>query len=161
MYGKHHSEESNKKNSESNRGKILSEETKQKISKNSVGMKGKHHSEKTRRKISAARRHIAYEEWEEYAGNKLYCPAFNEECKEANRDKYSRRCFLCNRPEEENIDKNGYKKKLSVHHVDMNKQQGCDGHKWKLVPLCMKCYSPAHAKRTISHIEYILEDEEE
>lgn len=51
--GKKHSEESNKKLSESLKGRLLSEETKQKMSK---FQKGRKHSEKTKRKISEAKK---------------------------------------------------------------------------------------------------------
>ena len=49
MYGKHHSEETRKKLSESNKGRHPSEETKRKISES---QKGKHHSEETLKKMS-------------------------------------------------------------------------------------------------------------
>lgn len=61
FFGKHHSEETKRKISESEKGKKLSEETKKKISLTSIenaknnpnyGMRGKHHSEETRKKIS-------------------------------------------------------------------------------------------------------------
>lgn len=149
------------------KGKILSDDHKRKVSENHYDNSGenhpfygKHHSEESKRKISATSQNITYEEWESYAVDSPYCPAFNEECKESNRDKYDRRCFLCNRLEEDNINKSGDQKKLYVHHVDMNKNQGCDGHVWKLVPLCMYCHGPTHTKKMINYIEYILEDEE-
>ena len=53
MYGKHHSEESKKKNSEAHKGKKLSEEHKKKIG---AVWKGKHHSEETKKKIREVRK---------------------------------------------------------------------------------------------------------
>lgn len=41
----------------------------------------------------------------------------------------------------------------------MNKQQGCNGHEWKLIPVCLKCHNKLHTKRIQSYIEYILECE--
>ncbi len=58
--GKHHTEESIKKMSESSKGKIPTEETRQKISENnSRYWLGKHRSEETKQKISKATRGIS------------------------------------------------------------------------------------------------------
>jgi len=65
---------------------------------------------------------------------KEYCYKFNNECKEHNREKFGRSCFICGRVEEENGEK------LSVHHVDMNKNQGCNDIDWKLIPVCRSCH---------------------
>jgi hypothetical protein len=73
-----------------------------------------------------------------------YCPKFDENKKEEIRNKYNRCCIICNKPEQENIINSGKNKgkvkKLHVHHVDYNKNQGCEGHIWKLTPLCMSCH---------------------
>jgi len=58
--------------------------------------------------------------------------------------------------ESENIDKNGKQKKLSVHHVDMNKNQGCDGHEWKLIPTCMHHHGVTHNHLWMERITYLL-----
>ena len=50
--GKHHSEKTKKKLSESNIGKHLSDETKKKLSKANIG---KHHSDETKKKMSKSR----------------------------------------------------------------------------------------------------------
>ena len=148
--------------------RILSDETRKKISDRRKGIqfsekhrrkigdahKGKIISETTRRKVSAALQGISYDEWEDFAVDSPYCPAFNEACRESNREKYGRRCFICGLPEAENITKTGKQKKLSVHHVDMNKNQGCDGHEWKLVPLCMNHHS--HGVVWTERIKYLL-----
>ena len=42
--------------------------------------------------------------------------------------------------------------RLSVHHIDEDKEQGCNGKEWKLVPLCMKCHSKAHKKDKIAFL---------
>lgn len=67
-----------------------------------------------------------------------YCPKFNEKRKEKVRDNFNRRCAICGCPE------NG--KKLSVHHIDYNKMQGCT-HGWNLVPLCPNCHSKTNSNR--------------
>lgn len=137
-------------------GRPISEEHRQKISDanqgENNGFYGKHHSKKTRRQISATKRCIAYDEWESFAKEYSYCPKFNEKCRESNREKYGRKCFLCGKNEEENGTK------LSVHHVDMNREQGC-GYEWKLVPLCASCHGKAHSKQWKSRIEYLLRND--
>jgi transposase len=70
-----------------------------------------------------------------------YCYHWTEELRESIREKHGRKCFLCDKTEEDNG------QRLSVHHVDMNKNQGCGGHSWKLVPLCKRCHARAHANR--------------
>ena len=110
------------------------------------------------KKVSAGYQHIPYDEWESFASNSLYCPKFNEECREANRNKYNRRCFICNLSEEENITSTGKWQRLSVHHVDMDKMQGCDGKRWKLVPVCIKHHSLLHNELWMSRIIWLLDN---
>jgi len=107
-----------------------------------------------RQRLSAAKQGISYDEWESFAVDQPYCPAFNETCRESNREKYGRRCFICGKHESDNITKNGKQRKLSVHHVDLNKMQGCDGHEWKLVPLCMNHHR--HSVVWTERIKYLL-----
>lgn len=107
-------------------------------------------SEAHRMKSSATHQGISYDEWESFATNSQYCPKFNEACRESNREKYDRRCFLSGITEEENS------QKLSVHHIDMDKAQGCDGHAWKLVPLCRKLHSTSHTSIWTARIQYLL-----
>lgn len=107
-------------------------------------------NEEARRKISASNQGIPYEEWESFAKDQPYCPKFDEACGESNRKKYDRCCFLSGMTEEENG------RKLSVHHVDMNKDQGCEGHTWKLVPLSMKWHARTHTPLWTARIQYLL-----
>lgn len=104
-----------------------------------------------RKRISATKQSIPYDEWEEFAKESPYCPRFNEACRESNREKYDRRCFLSDMTEDDNG------QKLSVHHYDMNKAQGCDGHAWKLVPLCRKLHNTSHSSTWAARIIYLLE----
>lgn len=67
-----------------------------------------------------------------------YCPRFNEKKKKEVRDKFNNKCILCGKSKEENG------QNLSVHHVDYNKDQGCNGHNWVLVPLCSQCHGKIH-----------------
>ena len=84
-------------------------------------------------KMSCIQLGITREEWDGF--KKSYCDQWTEELREHIRDKYDRKCFICGMTEEDN----GVK--LSVHHVDYNKQCGCDGTECRLVPLCIKCHS--------------------
>jgi len=69
-----------------------------------------------------------------------YCPKFNNIKKEEIRNLYSRKCVLCEKLESENLTKKGKLIKLHVHHIDYNKDQGCEKHQWRLVPLCLSCH---------------------
>lgn len=82
--------------------------------------------------------------WKEGASFEPYCHRFNGEIKEKVRGYYGRRCFKCDKTEEENNER------LCVHHVDFNKNQGCDSHKWKLIPLCRSCHSWTNGNRELS-----------
>lgn len=75
-----------------------------------------------------------------------YCPKFNKLKREEVRNQYNRKCYLCNKEEKDNVTKTGKKFKLSVHHIDLDKGQGCNGKQWKLVPLCIKCHRKSHSK---------------
>ena len=160
--GKKHTEETQRKLSEANKGKnhpsygkARSEETKQKISEAQKGRKspnkGKPISEETKQRQSATKQGIPYDEWEKFAKEKLYCPKFNEACKESNREKYGRRCFICNKTERANG------QKLSVHHVDMDKAQGCESN-WKLVPLCKRHHATSHNEELIARLGYLIKE---
>ncbi|MFA7220748.1 MAG: HNH endonuclease signature motif containing protein [Synergistaceae bacterium] len=61
-----------------------------------------------------------------------YCPKFNKELKEEIRNQYHRICQKCYEPE------NG--RKLDVHHINFDKQAGCYGKPWNLIPLHQKCH---------------------
>ena len=159
--GRRHSEETKRRIS--NIKTNPSDEIRTKISIANTGrnhpMYGKHHSDETRQRISATQQNISYNEWTTYATESPYCTMFNENCKEINRNKYDRQCFMCGKLEIDNISSVDKLQKLSVHHVDMNKQQGCDEHLWKLIPVCMTCHAKLHNKRMAACIEYILTNE--
>lgn len=135
-----------------------SKHTKESLEKMSRAQKGRIVSEKTRQKMSAGQLHIPYKEWENYAKDKPYCPKFNESCKESNRTKYNNQCFICGTHSCENLTQNGKHWNLSVHHIDMDKNQGCDGIRWKLVPVCIHCHGMVHTKLWNCRITYLLND---
>ena len=143
-----HTDETRKKISDVNKGKIPTAETCKRISD---GLKGRPVSEETRRRLSATHQGLQYDEWESFACESLYCPKFTEACKESNREKYGRKCFICGKSEKDNG------QKLSVHHVDMDKAQGCDSN-WKLVPLCKRHHATSHNDEIISRLGYLLDE---
>ena len=71
-----------------------------------------------------------------------YCSKFNDDFKEYIREKFGRVCFLCPKTEEENG------RRLSVHHVNYNKDCGCDDDETcQFVPLCIGCNSKVNFNR--------------
>ncbi len=73
-----------------------------------------------------------------------YCPKFDRRRREATRDFFRRKCLACGKEELENIiyNKRGARQvSLSVHHVDHDKEQGCNGKPFNLVPFCTNCHS--------------------
>ena len=64
-----------------------------------------------------------------------YCPLFNNEIKEKIRNRDNRTCVLCGKSEIQNG------QRLSVHHIDADKMQGCNGKSWYLCALCRSCNS--------------------
>lgn len=121
--------------------------------------KGKHPTEKTLKKMSENNcmkrpeiiAKISGENHPNWLGGKsfgIYCPKFNNKKKEEIRNKYNRCCIICDKPETTNITKNGKQIKLSVHHIDYNKLQGCENHEWRLVPLCISCHMKTNRKKS-------------
>jgi hypothetical protein len=149
-------------------GTIHSEETKQKMSESRSGMNspnygktfppeirkrmsdgykyhaprlGKHLSEESKQKISINRtgKRIGPDHplWKGGCGK--YCYKFNDSFRKQIRNKFNRRCFICDTTEEYNIEKHG--EKLSIHHIDYDKLDICNGRSWPFVPLCKECHS--------------------
>ena len=119
---------------------------------------GKKQSIESCRRISAGHQGISYDEWEGFTTDNPYYYKFNELRRELNREKYDRRCFLCDKSETENITTTHKQRKLSVHHIDRNKQQGCDDIPWALVPLCMTCHGSVHNDLWESRIMWLLKN---
>lgn len=68
-----------------------------------------------------------------------YCPKFNDTIKEAVRAHFNYTCFYCG-------EKQNGGRKLSVHHVNYDKGQGCSGE-WLLIPLCSSCHAKTNHNR--------------
>ena len=139
-------------------GKHHNEISIQKISDNHIGMLDKNHSEESKQKMKDNHADFSGENnpcfgktgdknsnWKGGVSFDPYCEKFNEKKKEEVRNFYGRKCYLCDKTEEQQIKeqkergKRGYR--LSVHHIDEDKGQGCNGKPWKLVPLCLHCHN--------------------
>lgn len=86
--------------------------------------------------------------WKDGASFEPYCHRFNDGIKEKVRNYYGRRCFKCGKTEEENNER------LCVHHINFNKNQGCDGEKWGLIPLCRSCHSWTIGNMELSQVVF-------
>ena len=94
--------------------------------------------------------------WKPHVIKTPYCSKFNTKCKESNREKYGRKCFICGKPESENITSTGKVQRLSVHHVNLNKDQGCNNHQWSLIPVCLEHHAMLHNDLWESRMVYLL-----
>lgn len=124
MFGRHHTDKTIEKMRNANRC-----------------LRGRHHSLEHCANISKALEGRKHPNWKGGISFEPYCPKFNNTLKEVVRDNFGRKCYLCPKTEEENG------RKLDVHHVDYNKEQGCNGINWLLVPLCRSCNSKVNHNR--------------
>lgn len=160
------SEETKEKMSKSHTGRRHSKETKEKMSKSQkkvqhwTGHKNftQPHTFESRQKISNALKGNKNPNWKGgIKHEKKYCYKFNDTLRQQIRDKYMNKCFLCNKTKEENG------MELDVHHIDYNKDQGCNNeHDWKLIPLCRSCHMKTNGNKTNRkkykrHIQVLLE----
>jgi len=162
MYGKTFSKQTRANMSKAARGKKLSEEHKRKISESckivlsTTEMRkklrdaqlGRRHSEETKKKIGEAQQGDKHHSWKGGVSFEPYCPKFNEAFKESIREKFGRVCFLCPTTEEENG------RKLSIHHVQYEKNCLCDDIKCEFVPLCDSCHGKTNHNR--EHWEVLI-----
>jgi hypothetical protein len=142
-------------------GKKATEETKRKMRDSHSGERnhqyGKKLSGEHRQKISVTRieRGVAvgcknpqYVNGSSFAP---YCEKFNNRRKSAVRTFFGV-CICCGCLPEENIGYMGKPKRLqqllfSVHHIDHDKEQGCNGKPFNLVPMCKKCHNKENNRR--------------
>jgi hypothetical protein len=149
MQGKHHSEEARlaisiRMSGENNPnfGRKHTEEERKAISQSAMGHKrcvGRVLSEETRAKISKSMKGKMSGEkcpnWKGGISFAPYCPKFNKEFKERVRSFFGRKCVLCGKTEEEN------RIRLSIHHVNYNKMTCCDDTRPLFVALCVSCHA--------------------
>jgi hypothetical protein len=158
MKGKHHTEESNKKNSDSHVGvPIHSEERKQELSDHWVGESnpnfGKHpvpwnkgkrgiYSGITLHKMSEAKRGDKCVLWKGGISYEKYCPKFSFRLKERVRKFFNYTCQICGHAWQPG------EKRLSVHHVNYEKMVCCNNIKPLFIPVCSgKCHNMTNINR--------------
>ena len=132
MYGKHRSEKICKRISEANKGERSY-------------IYGKQRSEETKRKMSEGKKGEKNYNWQGGISYEPYCPEFNFSLKEKVRERYGRKCFLCGKTEKEDG------RRLSIHHIDGDKMQGCNDAPWMLVPLCMSCHGKIQHDKNLNN----------
>jgi len=143
-----------------NKGKKLSEKHKINLKKalkgrhSSMGMLGKKHSKETKQKMRI--KHKGLNTWSKgkkchfWKGGISFEPYgldFNRDLKEVIRNRDRRKCQICEKTELEN------KEKLSVHHIDYNKQNNNIDN---LVSLCRNCHRKTNFNRN-NWIKYFYE----
>ena len=127
MYEKHHTKETKEKCRIAATGRIQSEEEKEKRRKSNILAC----TPEVRKKISKSLSGLNHYNWKGGISFGEYCSKFNNQLKQSIRDKYDN-CDYISGIHKSICNSN---RKLDVHHVDYNKQQGCNNHDWKLVPL--------------------------
>lgn len=128
-------------------GKTHTEEIKRKISNIHTGKKI---SDKHKKKLSEVNSGENNSNWQGGISFEPYCINFNNKIKEQIRENFNRKCFLCGKNEKDNNNK------LSVHHIDYDKNQGCNSTDWQLVPLCINCHSKTSGKHLRDYYEEFI-----
>jgi hypothetical protein len=128
---------------DANRGQIHTIETRDNMSAAHIGQI---QSFETRKRRSITLRGITEEDWDGFVCYMPYCEKFNEKFKEKIREFFGRKCFICGRKEEDNA-WGRYHYKLSVHHVNYDKDCLCDGQDCFFVPLCLRCHARTNGNR--------------
>lgn len=167
-YGRQASAESRQKMSESHKGKhkghiwvgkthpwLGKNHTDVSKQKNSLAHIGKPSQKKGTRQLSTSGENNPA--WNGGTSFEPYCHKFTKYLKEEVRERYERKCLNCGKTENDNIAPSKRKKKLAVHHVDYDKQQGCKKPKIKLVPLCNSCHGRTQKDRKHweEHLEFM------
>ncbi len=117
-------------------GRCCSEETKKKLADVRIGTKA---SEETKQKMSAKKKGNKNSSWRGGVSFGPYCPKFNREFKERVRAFFDYTCLGCGIPQ------NG--ERLTVHHINYNKQTCCDGTMPMFAPLCRSCHGKTNHNR--------------
>lgn len=129
--GKKFSNEHKKNISDGNKGKVRSEETK------------KNHSE-----FMTGRTGESAMNWQGGISYEPYCPKFNKQLKQLVRNRYNNCDYIsgihkdvCNKT------KTGKIRELTIHHIDYDKGQGCNGKKFNLIPVSSRHNSIFNSNR--------------
>ena len=153
LFGVKRSEENCKKISETRKLKIASGEiaiNKKVGEKNPMFGKtgidhpfyGKKHSKETCDKLSKLNEGENNPSWNGGTSFGIYCVKYNARRRKAVRDFFNNLCICTGEP--------SYNRALAVHHVDHDKDQGCNGKPFNLVPMCLE----HHAKELHKKEEY-------
>jgi hypothetical protein len=136
MFGKHHSEEAREKMRKAKLGKYNG--------KNNPNF-GKRHSKETCEKIRLTNSGKTGERngnWKGGVSFSPYCEKFDKKRRKAVREFFNNLCICTGEPQ--------YTRALSVHHIDHDKEQGCNGKPFNLVPMS----SEHHSKEIYNEEEY-------
>lgn len=138
MLGKHHSNETKRKLSQSHTGKKLSEEHKKAIALSNTGGK---RSEETKLKMSQAQLGEKHPNWKGGISFEPYSTSFTKTLKKEIKKRDNYKCQNCGKTN----------KKFHIHHIDYNKQN-CD--KSNLITLCNSCHSKTNFNRDYWEVFY-------
>ena len=100
-------------------------------------------SKEYRIKLSCAQQGINHEDFAGFLTEQKYCRKFNNQLRKQIRNNYNN-CDYISGIHKDICNNN---KNLDVHHVDYNKQQGCEDHQWKLIPLSKSNHAKTNASR--------------
>ena len=129
--GKSHTAKTKQKMSDAQKGKEFSEEHKSNLSKSKEG-ENNFNFGKFGEEASA---------WKGGKSFEPYCIKFNKDYKRKIREQFSNKCFLCGKTEAK------LGRALDVHHVNYNKDCGCDSTLCICVPLCHSCHMKTNSRR--------------
>lgn len=125
-----------------NFGRVVSPETRKKISLSNIGKK-RDVPKETQERLVLIRRELSLGEnnpqWKGGISFEPYCPKFNNEFKERVRAFFGYYCIECGSMQ------NGTK--LHVHHINFNKKACCDSSIPLFVPLCHSCHGKTQKNR--------------
>ena len=160
LVGHHHSEETKQKIRESNKGKHDYLKTmdrsyiKEVTRKMGKANKGRKHSKEFTEQCSIRMTGKNNHRYKNGESKFPYCDKFTPKRKRAVRLFFGGCCICCGKHTTENIFKSkrgiSVETQLAVHHIDHDKEQGCNGKPFNLVPLCISC----HAKEQAYEEEY-------
>jgi hypothetical protein len=102
-------------------------------------LKNRIFTESHRKKLGDAQRGDKNRQWNGGSSFEPYCPKFNKEFKERVRSFFNHTCVECGDPETV--------RKLSIHHVNFNKESCCDPSIPLFVPLCDHCHGKTNKNR--------------
>lgn len=127
-----------KNNRRINKDKLMCDEQKLKISKSHTGL---HWTDETKIKLSCTLQGIDIKDFTGFLTDQKYCNLWTEKFRQAIRDHFHNKCYLCDVTKKDN-----QKRKLSVHHVNYNKNCLCQ-KTCEFVPLCISCHTKTNFKR--------------